>query len=150
MLHDAHIHLGLSAGLALGPRRGDAQRDARLESFTRAEIALAMRGRAHSFYSAYQMTPPNILDPNAYQLRCYEWKCEFIGGDSIMDMRNMDLGLAQDEPGFDEKVMRRFKEYIILGGCPGCQYDTEQACERSDAAAGNYVEEGDESADGSE
>ena len=141
MLHDAAIHLGLTSGTELGRRVHCKQQNARKKRYFELVSSLQCRGRSHGFPGCDQLVPSNILHELLYMWDCYQWKCEFIGGLRAVDFRHMDLGIAADDPHRNQKVTKRFREYLITGGCQVCQKDTEDTCynqedEENDDSAG--------------
>ena len=145
MLDDETIYKGVTTGYNMGPsRRGgasDAAREERRRWFNATGLALAGQG-----YGNGPAPPATILE---YAHPChYMWSgqdhCE---GNGIADVRMFDFGISQQDPDIrQEKIMKRFKEYIISGQCQVCQHKTLQACIRREAAmeAAMDVEDSDE------
>ena len=152
MLHDATIHKGVVAGFNLGARRGDDARDARRDLFDKLGMSLFHMGRDHHCEGCYEKKPANILGDHYYMLPCKDTSVfpSPCSGNGTMDLRNMDFGIPNDDPQYDEKIMGRFQEYIICGQCEVCQLDVHLACVAAAQAQAAQDEIEDGSVDGSE
>jgi len=132
MLHDATIHKGVIAGFYMGPSwRGDAsdaERDERRDLFKLTELFLADKDRAHDIVGVDQEMPANIFHANDYKLPCKTPSGGVCSGNGFADLRNMDFEIPNDDPLYHEKIMLRFKEYIISGQCEVCQQAFVEAC----------------------